>query len=457
MSIAKNKISISKILKSKCFSRNYSKLQNALMTYRLFPYNLRLKKIPPKVYSIRPIKKKYYSLNKINNPVFQLDEIILKAEDKFEKTKERFNFYKDTNNLFEKNYKLLVKSSSDKNIIKSAVQIEQEKKDEQLFKKGPLLMKKKRELDFYYLNNSKNKKIKVSNEKSVKYLEKLKTIIKIKKSKNKDDENSRNKYLILNNNNTNNNNTNSNIIEKEISNEELIKSILQTNQSLDLLNENKNYLDEYIERKDNNKTTTTGFFSPNITNNSIKYPLQKILMKNSFDNNKSNINYSRQSDNEIRRKIKENSLITLPKTKFELFKKYGKLKMKKKYYTQFNSPKINNFNSQTQIECFYEKIKSNPKIKEEDYENISNYFRKESKSPTPINLKSHFSSFQLFNSIRKTQLKLQDFNVKNSVKKIYENRVPFETNKKFGKLDELDMKIKFFQRKFSKFLLDQSK
>ena len=180
-------------------------------------------------------------------------------------------------------------------------------------------------------------------------------------------------------------------------------------------------------------------------------------MKNSFDNNKSNINYSRQSDNEIRRKIKENSLITLPKTKFELFKKYGKLKMKKKYYTQFNSPKINNFNSQTQIECFYEKIKSNPKIKEEDYENISNYFRKESKSPTPINLKSHFSSFQLFNSIRKTQLKLQDFNVKNSVKKIYENRVPFETNKKFGKLDELDMKIKFFQRKFSKFLLDQSK
>ena len=70
MSITKNKISISKILKNKCFSRNYSKLQNALITYRLFPYNLRLKKIPPKVYSIRPIKKKYVSLNKINNPVF---------------------------------------------------------------------------------------------------------------------------------------------------------------------------------------------------------------------------------------------------------------------------------------------------------------------------------------------------------------------------------------------------
>ena len=265
MRISSNRINFKKILRNKIFSRNYSKLDKALKPIRLIPNNFMFQKMQEKVNFTHLHKRKFNSLTE--NPVLQLETIILKNDIKLNNIKDKFENLKNSNDMFSKHYKLLVKSTSENEMIKDSVQKEIEKKDEKMFKTNPLLIKNPKYLYFYYLGKSKKHKIEESNEKSINYIKKVLNIMHPFELKKKE---RRNLNMHIK--------SNSNEIKNEITNEELIKYINTTNKSIETLNENNESSYEDNNDKKNSKmniTSSTRYFSPNTTLNSNLFSIKK--------------------------------------------------------------------------------------------------------------------------------------------------------------------------------------
>lgn len=77
--------------------------------------------------------------------------------------------------MFSKHYKLLVKSSSQKEMLNDDIQKKMENEDENMFKSN--LLKKPKLFLFLLLWNSSKQIIKESNEKSLNYIKKVLNII----------------------------------------------------------------------------------------------------------------------------------------------------------------------------------------------------------------------------------------------------------------------------------------
>jgi hypothetical protein len=72
----------------------------------------------------------------------------------------------------------------------------------------------------------------------------------------------------------------------------------------------------------------------------------------------------------------------------------------------------------------------------------------------PVNLNGNKISFQLYKTIKNTQGKLNNFNVQDSIRKIFVHKIPNHTKKKFGELDEVESKIHNFEGKLYKCVLE---
>ena len=451
MKFSKNVFSVS-LLKKNFFSRNYHILKSALKTYRLFPKDYMIQRIQSKIPLVSSSRKRSTS-SQGSNPISEIDSIIKDGNNQFEKTKDSFHKFKSSNDLFYKNYKLLVKNSSDGNIYENKTK----NKEDNLFKSAGVLLNNPNDLYFYFLNCNKTQKIKISNEKSVKYIQKIKDILldlsskdkneknKAKEKSDKKEENQMNLKLILNK-NDNNNNINNNINNKIDEIKKLMKYIIKTNQNLKLLKQNKNSFDGNNGNimTNLNKTSTTGNFSPIITSKLNCHPSinQKIEKKQS-----KNIVLINNEDRKDFIKNRRKSILNYAnRTSF--------LKLRKKS-TSFgkNMFNIKNLlNPINKVELYYEKTKLNPKLSENEFNKISQLFNKNNQ--TPLSLKANYTPSQLYNSIKNTKIRLQNLNVKNSVRKIYTNRVPFETNLKINKLEEVENEIKSFEGKLYKCVLD---
>ncbi len=432
MRILSNPINFKKILRNKIFSRNYSKLDNALKPCKLIPNNFMFQRMKQKVNSTHLHKRKVKSITE--NPILQLDSIIFENDIKLNTIKDKFENLKSTNDMFSKHYKLLVKSTSEKEMIKDNIQKEIENKDKKMFKANPLLIKNPKYLYFYYLANSKKQKISESNEKSINYIKKVLNIIHPYGLTKKDKRNQKLNIQI---------NSNSSDTKNEISNEELIKYIKATNKSIEALNENNNNIYEDNNDKKNSKmniTSSTGFYSPNISLNSNFFTIKKRRHKYSED-------FSMQTNDDImniRQKIRTKSLFNVPKKKISSLNKNIK---KEKYNFITSLPNPNN-----QIQYYYEKIKRNHQLEKDEIDKIENFFYQSSK--TTNNKKRKFSSSQLYNSIKDTQIKLQNFNIKDSLKNIFINKIPFETKTKIIELEKLDNTLKSFEGKIYKSIIE---
>ena len=153
MRISTNPINFKKILRNKIFSRNYSKLDKALKPIRLIPNNFMFQKMQEKVNFTHLHKRKFNSLTE--NPVLQLETIILKNDIKLNNIKDKFENLKNSNDMFSKHYKLLVKSSSQKEMLNDDIQKKMENEDENMFKSN--LLKKPKLIYFYYYEILVNK------------------------------------------------------------------------------------------------------------------------------------------------------------------------------------------------------------------------------------------------------------------------------------------------------------
>ena len=452
------------LLKNNFFSRNYHMLESALKTYRLFPKNFMIQRVQCKVPCINSSRKRSASFQRKSNPASDIDSILNDGNNIFEKTKYSFQNYKSSNDLFCKNYKLFLKNSSDRNIFENKIK----NKEDNLFKSTGVLLNNPYDLYFYFLNCNKTNKIKISNEKSVKYIKKIKDILFEEKVKNKkkekketneeqqlnlnktDNNNSDSNNNSENNNNNNNNSNNNNNNNKEIGDEihNLMKYIIKTNQTLKILKQNKNFDDENYGNKiaKLNKSSTIGNFSPIITSKLNCIPSKNQEIQKKPIKNISSINNKEDRENFIKNRRK--SILNFSNRKLSF------LKTRKKSTAIGESIiNINNIlNPPNKIELYYEKIKLNPKLTENEFNKISKLFNKNNQ--TPLSLKAKYTPSQLYNSIKNTQIRLQNFNVKNSVRKIYTNRVPFEINLKINELDEVENEIKSFEGKLYKCVLD---
>ena len=452
MKNTKNVFSVS-LLKKNFFSRNYHILKSALKTYRVFPKNYLLQRVQSKIPYINTSRKRSTSSQATNNPASDIDSLIKDGNIQFEKTKDSFQKYKSSNDLFFKHYKLLVKNSSDGNIYDN----KSKNKEDNIFKSTGVLLNNPNELYFYFLNCYKNEKIKVSKEKSVKYIQKIKDFlfdlslkdekenVKSKKKENEEEkekekeENEINLKLSFNTNDNNNN------IKDEI--KSLMKYIIKTNQNLKLLKQNKNFFDENYGNKISklNKTSNPENFSPIITSklNCIPSINKEIQKKPSNNNilpitNEDRINFIKNRRKSILNFSNRSSFLKLRKKSTSFGKSIFNVK--------------NLLNPPNKVELYYEKIKLNPKLKENEFNKISQLFNKNEQNN--LSLKANYTPSQLYNSIKNIKLRLQNLNVKNSVRKIYTNRVPFETNLKINELEEVEDEIKSFEGKLYKCILD---
>ena len=105
-----------------------------------------------------------------------------------------------------------------------------------------------------------------------------------------------------------------------------------------------------------------------------------------------------------------------------------------------------------QIQYYYEKIRRKPKLEKDELDTIENFFYQTCK--TTNNIKRKFSSSQIYNSIKDIQIKLQNFNIKDSLKNIYFHKIPYETNNKIIELEKLDNKLKSFEGKIYKSIIE---
>ena len=267
-----------------------------------------------------------------------------------------------------------------------------------------------------------------------------------KTDNNNSDSNNNSENNNNNNNNSNNNNNNNKEIGDEIHN--LMKYIIKTNQTLKILKQNKNFDDENYGNKiaKLNKSSTIGNFSPIITSKLNCIPSKNQEIQKKPIKNISSINNKEDRENFIKNRRK--SILNFSNRKLSF------LKTRKKSTAIGESIiNINNIlNPPNKIELYYEKIKLNPKLTENEFNKISQLFNKNNQ--TPLSLKANYTPSQLYNSIKNTQIRLQNFNVKNSVRKIYTNRVPFEINLKINELDEVENEIKSFEGKLYKCVLD---
>ena len=429
MRISSLRINFKKILRNKIFSRNYSKLDKALKPIRLIPNNFMFQKMQEKVNFTHLHKRKFNSLTE--NPVLQLETIILKNDIKLNNIKDKFENLKNSNDMFSKHYKLLVKSTSENEMIKDSVQKEIEKKEEKMFKTNPLLIKNPKYLYFYYLGKSKKHKIEESNEKSINYIKKVLNIMHPFQLKKKE---TRNLNMHIK--------SNSNEIKNEITNEELIKYINTTNKSIETLNENNESSYEDNNDKKNSKmniTSSTRYFSPNTTLNSNLFSIKKKRHKYSED-------FSVKTNNDIiniRQQFRTKSLFNFPKKNISSLN--TSLKEEKYNFITSLYPK-------NQIQYYYEKIRRKPKLEKDELDTIENFFYQTCK--TTNNIKRKFSSSQIYNSIKDIQIKLQNFNIKDSLKNIYFHKIPYETNNKIIELEKLDNKLKSFEGKIYKSIIE---
>lgn len=449
MELFKKKPSIHKLLKNKIFFNDYHQLKYALKTTRLIPYDFMIQRIQPKLKIENTKKQKSHSLENLSHPASQLDYILQEGQLQFEKNKEIFQNYKNSNDSFVKHYKLLVKNNSARNNLKSnnykdkEIKSKKEKIDN-LFKSTGILLKEPNDLYFYYLYSSKNKKIKLSKEKSIKYLEKIKGFL-IKDSSKISYENESNNMNSINESEKSSLNEDSkSIIQK---NQELQYFISKTKQTLKSISENKNYLDDFSSRKTPklNRTSSTNFFSPNAT---------YINYYNSLQNKvgKKKLNIPLKINKNILNKDLEN--ISLPKkSRKSSLDSLSNIMYKKSNSESLFSTKIKNANltPKNKIEFCFEKIKSNPKLNKDEINNIGDLLYD---NKIPFDSKGSINSFQFYKSIKNTQDKINEFNIKNSIRKIYVHKIPNNTKKKFKELDELENKIQYFKGKLYKSALE---
>ena len=432
-----------KILKNKIFSRNHHQLENALKTHRLLPYNFIIQRVPPKLKFENTKKKKSKSMENSNHPANILDDILVEGEHQFEKNKELFQNYKIPNDLFVKHYKLLVKSTSENNPKNN--NLNENQKDsyknkeniDNLFKSNGILLKEPTDLYFYYLYISKNKKIKVLKEKSVKYLERIKDfLINDSKDQNFYSKNENDKQILK-----------EDIKSIEKKKKDLKDFIFKTKQSLKSIYENKNYLDDCSDKKIHklNKTSSSGFFSQNEIYKNYYNCLQDNNSKKHSDIpliiNKNNINKPFEKEKKLSKKKNSSSNCTFH------------LKKNNEHRNSLFSTKIKygNLTPHKDIEFYYEKIKANPKLNEEEINNVGGLLHDNN---IPVNLNGNKISFQLYKTIKNTQGKLNNFNVQDSIRKIFVHKIPNHTKKKFGELDEVENKINNFEGKLYKCVLE---
>ena len=445
-------------------------------------------------------KKKSYFLKDI---LIELDKDHANNMKKFktfrEKTNDLKNIYLNINHL-EKEEEKNNSANNIKNLSKSDININVNPKKENketekfelsrekmhnLLSDSILLMAKKREIFSYYL--IRNKYFTINDEKKIRYIDKIRELLEIKQIKANKLMTEKEKKIKMENNKFYINQKkrlkaekleNYNKICEKIrqENELSLRSIKETNATLNTLRNNKSFLDEDIKLKyDHNYSQPSLINKINIdTNiNKKKKLIKKISEKFSnqinksklYDSNRSLVNVSylgninnikssrikryielirlndKKSDNNAPNESAI-SIINLKRSnraKSLIMSQKNVLKNRLKKMMSLDNPIISNYNSlyedenkvKSRMTSVYEEIKKNNVLQKKDEEFIRNYFIRKK---AILNKKSSQAVTILSNSLSR----INNVDITKKLKRIHGMHIPEKYSKIFDNLESID-------------------
>lgn len=445
---------LNQLLKNELFFKHYELLQHALNKNRLLSPKFFIDRIQSKIPTNKKRKVKIqiekeqidsFTPDK-TNPAQELDNTLKDYHAKASKNKKTFLKFNRENKMFSVGYNLLHKNKSEKYL------------HTQLFKNNPLLMRNQSDINlFYYGQNSQINPVESKYIRTLSRFQDLIDYVGLVKNVDGGMKNEKfsssgfyQKYPIPETNEKIRKKDNEiNQWNKKI--EDNSKIINLTKNTINCITVNPNYFEENEKKppktiysgkksenennilnsnltnpkkKSMNSTSSTGFYSPHST------------YRSSFYHNSNKISYSPSPV--TRRKKALRKSLTLSHSVIDLFSldsfsssSYGTRKMNYEL-----------------VEGMYNKLRKCENIIETS-KLIERCFSKD-----VINKLTGKGRGQVYNVIVNTKRTASSKKVKDEINKIYDSKVPYETNKKIKQLNEIEEIINSFDFRFFKSLIN---